>query len=584
MKPPVPRRPKTRTGTARSSTNVLVIITCGMAAAVATWHSIRIAATVTKTQAPSGFIIDNAIKTAQSVPWNSFKRQVQDETASMKERHVQNGEVATILRDWAVLEERGANFTQDDMDFINRVRALDNLREGWPAVPPRGDQAPAQRRNWTTQGDGQGRRPAGSLLYCMKYCLASKTCGYTTRPHSVIRGFVTAGWDVRAVTAPVPSKSDPPPGGHRLEVVDSVTYHVGEGLWSKIGPGLPMDVFLMGIADHFMREAAAGNANIIVAASNFGNALPALMAARRMGLPFIYEVRGLWELTRASLMPQWADSDHFHIMVALEAQAAREADLVATLTTELADELVRRGVDRDRIVLVPNAADLNIFASRPLPAEDTPIRKHLNLSQSEEPAVIGFAGSATAYEGLELLIDALAELTRRGISYTFLLLGEGNAIVKVKARAEVRGINAFCRFPGRVPFDQVQDFMALMDVVVIPRLSLPVTEVVSALKPLEAMAMGKALVLSDVSPHRIMAGHGAEPRAWLFPPGSVQGLAAALEGLLGNETERARLGRAGRAWIENERNWKAVTAEYSEALLTVLDQAYAHQWVEERKQ
>lgn len=556
----------------RSPISALVLIICGLAAAIATWRSIRIA--TTQAQAILSASMDETTSSEPPLPRRAIAEDARKPIESMKTRHVRNGEVTSILKEWALLEQREADFSKLDLEFINRLRALDGLRDGWRAVPPRGDPPKlAQGREEAVQDTDRGRRPVGSLLYCMKYALQSKTCGYTTRSHAIIRGLMAAGWEVRAVTAPVPTDSTPSPGGRRVELVDNVTYHIGEGPRSQVGPGLPMDSFLGGIAEHFTREATAGGADVIVAASNFGNALPALVAARRLGLPFVYEVRGLWELTRASLVPEWAESDHFHIMVALEAQAAREADLVATLTTELADELVRRGVDRRRIVLVPNAADPDIFAPRPPPSEDSPIRKQLRLLSDETSPVVGFAGSATGYEGLEVLIDALAELSRRGIDYTFLLLGKGNAIENIRAHAEARGMDGSCRFPGQVPFDQVQDFMACMDVVVIPRLSLPVTEVVSALKPLEAMAMGKALVLSDVSPHRIMAGEGADQRAWLFPPGDAHGLADALEGLIRNATERARLGRAGRAWVETERNWEAVTAKYSEALVAMLTKA-----------
>src|SRR5690606_21208997 len=120
--------------------------------------------------------------------------------------------------------------------------------------------------------------------------------------------------------------------------------------------------YLAEATDHYLREAQTSGASIIVAASNHITALPALTAARRLGLPFVYEVRGLWEVTQASTQPEWADSERFQLMRALEQQAAREADLVITLTEELADELAFWGVPRDIIRVVPNAVDVDRFA------------------------------------------------------------------------------------------------------------------------------------------------------------------------------------------------------------------------------
>ncbi len=325
----------------------------------------------------------------------------------------------------------------------------------------------------------------------------------------------------------------------------------------------PLDYYLAEAADHYLREAQTSGAEIIAAASNHITALPALMAARHLGLPFVYEVRGLWEVTQASTQPEWAGSERYQLMRELEQQAALEADLVITLTEELADELASWGVPRERIEVVPNAVNAERF--QPM-AADAAIAQELKLKPGVP--VIGYAGSAVAYEGLELLMEAMATLKKNGQAFTFVLVGDGKVIDTVKAKAKELGIEGECRFTGRVPFEQVPRYLSCMDILPIPRLSSAVTEMVSALKPLEAMAMGKALVLSDVSPHTTMAGPNGE-RARLFTKDSAKALSDALQALIDSPQERARLGQAARAWIEQERTWNHVTRRYADALKRV---------------
>lgn len=443
------------------------------------------------------------------------------------------------------LLDEGANFDKKQRDFTAFVDGLVRLQEGW-AVPLR------------QPGPGLFTRRR-HVLYCLHQSVPHATNGYSTRSHGIAVGLQQAGWRVRATTRPGFPWDAGATGlskGYHEAVVDGVTYAAVAGWDLRTAP---LDHYLAAAADHYLREAQTSGAELIVAASNHITALPALTAARRLGLPFVYEVRGLWEVTQASIEPEWADSERYHLMRSLEQQAACEADLVLTLTQELADELASWGVPRDRIELVPNAVDGERF--RPMP-RDEEIARELDLRPGVP--VIGYAGSAVAYEGLELLMDAMARLKQQGQALVFVLVGDGKVIDTVKARANAFGLEGHCRFTGRVPFDEVPRYLSCMDILPVPRLSSPVTEMVSALKPLEAMAMGKAVVLSDVSPHRTMAG--ADERARLFRKDDAEDLCRVLKALMGSPEERERLGRAARAWIEQERTWKHVTEAYSHAL------------------
>lgn len=458
----------------------------------------------------------------------------------------QQGELRKADAVLQLLLGEGTKFSKKDRDFHAFVQGLLRLQNGWP-VPPRQPNPGLLTRE-------------RHVLYCLHQSVPHATNGYSTRSHGIAVGLQQAGWKVRATTRPGfpwDAKVGGLTKGYHNEIVDGVTYAAQAG-WDL--NKTPLDHYLAEAADHYLREAQTSGAEIIIAASNHITALPALMAARRLGLPFVYEVRGLWEVTQASTNPEWADSERYHLMRTLEQQAALEADLVITLTEELADELASWGVDRSKIALVPNAVDTERFTPRGVDAD---IVAKLDLPAGVP--VVGYAGSAVAYEGLELLLDALALLKQQNQAFVFVLVGDGKVIEAVKAHAKRLGIEDQCRFTGRVPFDQVPAYLSCMDIMPIPRLSSAVTEMVSALKPLEAMAMGKAVVLSDVSPHKVMAGNNQ--RARLFRKDDAADLAKAIRELMHDPAERLRLGGAARSWTEQERSWNRVTSHYAEALL-----------------
>lgn len=504
----------------------------------------------------------------ETTPLNiSSQSELNSEFYKTYSQHGVKGQVALPLRNLELLSSPislQGRFTLDPTQrgYLASLRALNELRDGWSLIPRR--RAVASHTTVTSSSKQK------TMMYCLSYALTTRRNGYVTRSHGVIRGLQQAGWTVHVAQLPTPLPSGSPLNAtvSAETVVDGVVYPgTLYGGWDPSSLA-PPDVIMGAASDHYMREAMRVGADVVVAASNHMNALPALVAARRLGLPFVYEVRGLWEVTRASKQPLWAGSEHFDILSGLEAQAAREADLVATLTTELADELVRRGVDRSHIMLVPNAADPSSFNAT-TQARDEDLVKQLKLPQGV--AVVGFAGSVVMYEGLALLMDALGELKARStVDFVFLLVGAGDSMADIQARAAELGIDDKCRVTGSVPFNDVHRYITLMDIMPIPRLSLPVTEMVAALKPLEAMAMSKALVLSDVAPHLTVAGAGPELRARLFAKDNATALADAIQALIRDPGERERLGRAGRKWVESERNWKAVTQVYSQAILDVM--------------
>lgn len=403
------------------------------------------------------------------------------------------------------------------------------------------------------------------VMYCVHSTPVFNSNGYSTRTRGVAKGFQAAGADVTVVARagyPWDHRTDgAKPRAERIaRELDGIQYvHLpGSGLGK-----IPMDRYLIEAADAFTREALVQRPEIIQSASNYRTALPALIAARRVGVPFVYEMRGFWELSQAAASPEWDGSEQFRTIRDLETLVANEADAVLAITRQVQDDLVARGVPAEKIRVAPNAVDTLEFA--PLPKDEQYAES--KKIRTDVP-VIGFAGSMVGYEGLRTLLEASALLTRRGVDHQVVLVGSGS---DEKSLRDLRRELTDCRalFLGRLPMTEMPRLLSTFDIVPLPRLSLAVTEMVSPLKPLEAFASQKAVLLSDVAPHRDLAGT-SQDRARLFHAGDAESLAAQLEELISDEDLRRDLGRTARLWTLDERTWTAVATSMREVHRSIL--------------
>lgn len=286
----------------------------------------------------------------------------------------------------------------------------------------------------------------------------------------------------------------------------------------------------------------------VQAASNSRNALPALIAARRVGAKFVYEVRGLWELTAAARFPGWEDTERYRFDRELEIRTAREADQVLAITQGVADELVSGGVPRESISLLPNAVDPDLFAPR---VEDEQLAMRLGLR--DDDFVVMYAGSMSSYEGLDDLIDAVASLSEDRIPARLVLVGDGEFRGSLEAKATRSRRDREVIFTGRIEPGEIPRYLSLADVVAIPRKPYRVCDVVSPLKPFEAMSMAKPVVLTDLPVLREIVQDGTT--GLLCAPANPPSLAAALRRLAVDPELRHRLGGAARHWVLTERSW-----------------------------
>lgn len=388
------------------------------------------------------------------------------------------------------------------------------------------------------------------VLYTLHNALPFNSAGYATRTHGLLSGLNRSGYEVQGVTRlgypyDMPNGRDlgPIPSEHK---VDGVTYtHL------STMPGIeqkkPLYEYVQRYAASLEAYALNVRPQILHAASNHWNGLATVTAANRLGIPSVYEVRGLWEVTRGSRNPEWVDSGMYRMISRMEADAAQGATHVLTITHALRNELIRRGVDGAKISVVPNGVDTERFQ---------PVDRDLDLAGRLGvlgKTVIGYIGSILDYEGLELLLVAAREMKTTRQDFHVLIVGDGAELERFKVLAGEYGIQDVVTFTGRVPHAEVEKYYSLVDIAPFPRLPLAVCEMVSPLKPFEAMAMGKAVVASDVAALVEIVRDGET--GLLHTKGSATALRESLERLLDDPALRANLAAQALAWVRGERDW-----------------------------
>lgn len=295
--------------------------------------------------------------------------------------------------------------------------------------------------------------------------------------------------------------------------------------------------------------------DILHAHSPVLNALPALDVGRARGIPVVYEVRAFWEDAAADLGTAREWGPRYRLSRALETRALQRADAVTTICDGLRGDMLARGIPADKITVIPNAVDVSRFPFAAV--ADTGLVGKFGLTRG---TTLGFAGSFYAYEGLDLLLQAMPIVLRAVPQARLLLLGGGPQEANLKTLAARLGLEGAVHFTGRVPHEEIGRYYSAMDLMVYPRISRRLTELVTPLKPLEAMAMGKLVAASDVGGHRELIRDGYNGH--LFPAGSSEALAHCLIGLLENRGTRDMVISHGREFVERERTWRASVERY----------------------
>jgi PEP-CTERM/exosortase A-associated glycosyltransferase len=285
------------------------------------------------------------------------------------------------------------------------------------------------------------------------------------------------------------------------------------------------------------------------------NALAALQVAKRRGIPLIYEIRAFWEDAAVGNGTGSEGSAKYRLTRMLETHAARQADAVAVICEGLRKDLVERGIDEAKIMVSPNGVDMAMFGN-PL-APDPMFADSLGLTGAD---VVGFIGSFYDYEGLDDLIAAMPLLLEKRPRAQLVLVGGGPKEAELKAQAQSSPAADRIHFIGRVPHEEVERYYSLIDVLAYPRKAMRLTELVTPLKPLEAMAQRKLVVASNVGGHRELIEDGVT--GTLFTAGDPEALAEALDALFANRGKWEQRRDVARQFVERDRNWSSNISRY----------------------
>ncbi|ADG86893.1 MAG: glycosyltransferase [Thermobispora bispora] len=404
-------------------------------------------------------------------------------------------------------------------------------------------------------------RVPGRVLHLVTNALPYTQAGYTVRTHRIVTAQRAAGLDPHVVT----SWGWPMLQGHTdaapYEDIDGIPYH--RLLPKGEVPSESRGRMILGAAE-VTELVKTLRPQVLHAATDHRNGSVALAVRERTNTPFVYEVRGFLEETWVSRDPRRVGSERHRMQREREAQIMREADAVVTLAETMAAEIVERGVPRERIYLAPNAVDDSLLTAE---FDGAALRRRYGIGDDE--IVVGSVSSIVAYEGFATLLDAAALLREAGTPVRVLLVGDGAERPALLEQVERLGLKDLAILPGRVAPDEALQAQAALDIFVCPREDLRVCRLVTPLKPVEAMALGKPVVLSDLPALAELVGSGEA--GVLVPPGDASALARAIAELRDDPARRREMGEAGKAEVAAKRTWSSLAKTYQNIYRTVTD-------------
>ncbi|HLR44062.1 MAG TPA: glycosyltransferase, partial [Brevibacterium sp.] len=414
------------------------------------------------------------------------------------------------------------------------------------------------------------------VLHLVTNSLPHTQSGYAVRTHNILTALRQHGIESLALTRTgYPVMIGKPFCGDE-DVVDGIRYRrtLPPSLGATPQGRLEQEV---DEAIHLVEEFRP---HVLHATTDFRNALVAQAVSAATGIPWVLEVRGLLEKTwiASHRSPEGraraAESEKVARIAAAEARLARQAGAVVTLSRTMAEVLRDRGVRAENITLVPNGVDSSLLDEELSPAQ---ARARIDSPLPADALAVGAVSALVDYEGFDTLLRAVAALLQGSLvpehvrdRLHVVLVGDGVSAPALSKLARELGIADRLHIPGRVPRDRARDWVQALDVVVVPRRDLEVSRTVTPQKPIEAMALARPVVVSDLPALRETVENSAgEAVGVLVPPDDSQALGAALAALLADPARRAALGAAGRA-AAAERTWAAMMGRYEGAYRAVL--------------
>jgi glycosyltransferase involved in cell wall biosynthesis len=303
-----------------------------------------------------------------------------------------------------------------------------------------------------------------------------------------------------------------------------------------------------------IQVANQNNAEIIHAHTPYRVGLPALKAARKLGLPFVYEMRGMWEETAVANGRWIRNGPAYRRFQNYETKVLRKADSVICISETLKKEAISRGVNPEKITVVTNAVEKNMGENKSKSSSLKSAKESLKLSNSTK--VIGYIGSLREMEGVDLTAKAVAKLVEKGHDVRLFVLTGENGQEELRALSKKLGITDKSTIMGPVPHQEVAVFYELIDVFIVSRPETRVTKLVTPLKPFEAMAMGKAVIASKLPALEEIIQHGET--GLLYAPDNLDSLVESIEKCIHDEDLTKSLGDSAKDWIKQNRTWDIV--------------------------
>ena len=341
------------------------------------------------------------------------------------------------------------------------------------------------------------------------------------------------------------------------EDVDGVVYQRTEkstSLLSKI-PFVNYLVHINHLAKRIEKAVLSDKPDLIQTHSPMFNALAAIKVGKKYNIPVTYEVRALWEDAAVDTGKTKEGSLKYKIIKAIEQRAFEKADAVSCICQGLKQDLIKRGIPESKLYVTPNAVDIDNF--KPSIQRDPELEQSLNLSGKK---VVAFVGTFFKYEGLHYAVTAMSEIAKNRSDIHLLLVGAGNELDNLKQQVKDLNLNSFVTFVGRVPFAEVSRYYSLADVMVFPRESIRLTELVTPLKPLESMAQFKPVIASDIGGHRELIEDGKT--GFLFPADDANALANKIVTIIDDTNLLTQVSEQGLIFVREERNWLNTAKQY----------------------
>jgi PEP-CTERM/exosortase A-associated glycosyltransferase len=375
--------------------------------------------------------------------------------------------------------------------------------------------------------------------------------GYAFRTLAILREQRAMGWETEHVTSAKHNVGVAP-----VEEVDGLRFYRAGAIAQSL-PGLNQLGVIHGLSRRLAQLVPELKPDVIHAHSPSLIGLAALRAARRFAIPIVYEVRAIWEDGAVDHGTATANGWRYRASRALETWLLHRVDAITTICNGLRQEILARGVPANKVTVIPNAVDPVRFPLKRDP--DPALIRHLGLDGTY---VVGFIGSFYGYEGLSVLLRAMPSLLERLPAIRLLLVGGGYEDERLRSQAREAGIGDKVLFTGRVPHDRVQEYYNLVDVFVYPRKRTRITDLVTPLKPLEAMAQGGIVVASDVGGHRELIRDG--DTGLIFRAEDPRSLADAVVRVFEDPQLAEAIRLRARRFVEAERTWTASVARYAD--------------------